>query len=220
MITEPTPYFPFERLLPELRQTVYKLVFTNKDPFFLGNSVIAKYHADRSHNLLKWTSLLRVNRAIGSEAKEVLWQSQHFIVDSMASAIHFLEGPQHGGRKYITRLTVKKSGPGLALDFYLLLTGATRLRCLTITLPSKTRMSLSEHIDKHYRTLICYLAPKGVDRGEVLRRLDTVCFDIGPAQRSVLDDKGESIKVMTPELNSWCRDRIRGKLLKLKQFSE
>lgn len=107
----------------------------------------------------------------------------------------------------------------LATDFYKLLSVASRLRCFTITLPSKVCMPLGEHIDKHHESLLGYLAPKGVDRAEALRRLDTVCFDIGPAQRSVLNNKGEAIKVMTPELNVWCRDRVRGKLLKLKQFN-
>jgi hypothetical protein len=51
-----------------------------------------------------------------------------------------------------------------------------------------------------------------------LRRLDTVYFDIGPSQRSVLDSNGEPYKTMTPELNDWCRRRIRNRLLK--QFPE
>jgi len=158
--------------------------------------------------------LLRVNRAVGSEATRVLWESQHFIIDSMASANCFLQGRQRSGRRYITRLTVTKSGPALATDFYKLLNVATRLRSLKVTLPSRFRMPLGEHIDSHYQSLVCYLAPTGADFEEATRRLDTVCFDIGPAQRTVLDDKGDPIKVMTPELNTWCRKRVRKHLLK------
>jgi len=83
---ERTPYFPFEKLLPELRQEIYKLVFANPDPVYLGNFTNEKIDTDRVRRQLRWTSLLRANRAIGAEAKQVLWGSQHFIVDSSKAA--------------------------------------------------------------------------------------------------------------------------------------
>jgi hypothetical protein len=154
-----------------------------------------------------------VNRAVGSEAKQVLWQSQHFIIDSMAFAVDYLLLGMSDGCRHITRLTVTKSGPMIATNFYKLLSVATRLHCLTVTLPSTVRMPLEEHIDRHYASLLLYLAPRGIQREEAMRRLDTVCFEIGPSQRSVLDKKGEPITVMTPELNDWCRKRVRDQLL-------
>lgn len=202
---EPTTYFPFERLLPELRREVYKLVFANHSAINLSNHRIPVPR--------NWTALLRVNHAIGSEAKEVLWQSQHFIVDSMAHATEFLEDAQRDGRRYITRLTITKTGPVIATKFYRLLQAALRLRHLTVRLPSNVRMPLTEHIDKHYQSLRYYLCPPNGDLTEALRRLDTVSFDIGSCQRSVLDEKGEPIKVMTPELNEWCKIRVRKRLL-------
>lgn len=74
-------------------------------------------------------------------------------------------------------------------------------------------MPRAEHIDKHYQSLRHYLCPPSADLDEALRRLNVVCFDIGFAQRSVLDDKGEPIKAMTSELNAWCRRRMRVYLL-------
>jgi hypothetical protein len=161
--------------------------------------------------------LLQVNRTISFEAKQVLWQSQHFIVDSMTAGLAFLKGAQHASRKYITRLTVRKTVPRQSADFYKMLEISTQMRSLTLAFPSK-RLSLGEHIDKYYECLMSYVAPKGADRKGALRRLDTVYFDIGPSQRSVLDSKGEPYKTMTPELNDWCRRRIRNRLLK--QFPE
>jgi hypothetical protein len=158
--------------------------------------------------------LLLVNRAVGSEAKQVLWQSQHFIIDSTAFAVDYLLLGMSDGCRQITRLTVTKSGPMIATNFYKLLGVATRLRCLTVTLPSTVRMPLEEHIDRHYASLLLYLAAKGTQREETLRRLDTVCFEIGPLQRSFLNSKGEPYKTMTPELTDWCKRRIRKRLLK------
>lgn len=75
-------------------------------------------------------------------------------------------------------------------------------------------MPLSEHIDKHYQSLREYLCPPDKDLTEAWRRLNTVFFDIGSSQqRSVLDEKGEPLKAMTPELNEWCRRRVRKRLL-------
>jgi hypothetical protein len=75
-------------------------------------------------------------------------------------------------------------------------------------------MPVGKHIDEHYKSLVFYLAPTGATLEGALQRLDTVCFDIGPAQRTVLDRQGEPIKAMTPELNTWCRERVQGHLEK------
>jgi hypothetical protein len=130
----------------------------------------------------RWTFLLRVDRAIATEAKHVLYQSQHFIVDSMKSAIPFLLNARADDRRHITHLTITESGPMLADEFTtcsvtplgcatrpsLCLRG--RARHLTITLPSRTRMSLGQHIDDHYDSLQAYLDPVCVDPTEALRR--------------------------------------------------
>lgn len=160
------------------------------------------------------TSLLKVSHAIGTEAKQVFWQSQHFVVDSMASAIDFLTKAGSVGRSNIGRLTITKSGHNLAADFYKVLKDASRLRRLTVKLPSREHMLLSKHIDKHYESLLFYLAPERADHAEALRRLDTVRFEIGAGQRCFLDNRGQSIKAMTPTLRTFCKERIRGHLAK------
>lgn len=231
-IVEPTSYFPFERLLPELRQAIYKFVFANKDPVFLTRATISTPDQKNPKSLnnatnkatnptpeqiarraLKVPSLLKVSHAIGAEAKQVFWQSQHFIIDSMASAIEFLTKAGSVGRTNIGRLTITKTGHTMATDFYKLLKGSSRLRRLTVKLPSRERMLMSKHIDKHYESLLFYLAAGRADHAEALRRLDTIYFEIGAGQSCFLDSKGQLIQAMTPKLSAWCKERIRGHLL-------
>ena len=76
------------------------------------------------------------------------------------------------------------------------------------------RMLLKRHSNEHYKSLLFYLVTNGADLAEALRRLETVHFNIGLAQRTVLDREGKPIKTMTTELNAWCRERVRGHLEK------
>lgn len=128
----------------------------------------------------------------------------------MAHAVDFLGGRQRDGCQYITSLTVNRTGPVIANEFYSELQPAVRLRYLNVRLPSMVSMPLTEHIDTHFRSLRLYLCPPNAGLEEALRRLDTVWFDIGSSQRSVLDEDGDKpVKMTTPEINALCRARVR-----------
>lgn len=221
LVFAPASHFPFMKLPPELRQSIYKLVFpvmpevSAKGYFppmhYICDSTTGLRHpigVPRDWLQRQSTALLRVNRAIYHEAREFLWLPQHFVVQSMSSAINFLR--YHARyRPFLTRLTVRKSGHQLAVDFFKLLCNAPRLRELTVTMATQERKSLEDHVADHWEKLKIYVLADDVSYDEGLRRLEITKLDIGPATRGVLDDEGKPIREMTPELLDLSKQELK-----------
>lgn len=205
--------FPFDRLPLELRQNIYKLLFPSDNPI----NISAKY---KKHNKEEWYnsprnySILLVNRAIGAEVKEFLYRPQHFVFNGTTTLMSWLN-TIGSCRKFLSRLTVSKSGHLLIPKCYKLLCDATRLQYLKITLPSSRHASLEDHIDAHWKDLSPYLLAHLSDHEECLRKLDCIEFDVGPASHAVTNSHGRPINEMTVELQDWCKARIRGHLWEL-----
>lgn len=213
----PTPRLRFLKLPLELRQRIYKLVFPAKPP------VIIKTPAKPPRRKYGWeedkepapaperrgpSALLRTNSTIFNEAREFLWTPQHFIADCMTGANSFLR--DHSSYAcFITQLTLRQSGSQLASHCYRLLSSATRLRHLTVTIPARERKPLRDHVQDHWQSLRIYVLAPGLSYDESLARLATVRLEIGPATLGVLDSDGKPIRVMTPQLLESCREYLK-----------
>ncbi|KAL1587636.1 hypothetical protein WHR41_03633 [Cladosporium halotolerans] len=221
LVFAPASHFRFMKLPLELRQRIYKLVFPVMPEVTIGGCFASVVHASSYTDGTRRpsrifcgclprgiTALLRVNKAIYLEAREFLWLPQHFVMQSMSSAITFLHIHARY-RPFLTRLTVRKSGHQLAVDFYEILCSAPRLRELTVTMATQERKSLKDHVADHWERLKIYVLADGVSYDECLRRLEITKLDIGPATRGVLDDEGKPIREMTPELLDLSKQELK-----------
>lgn len=158
-------------------------------------------------------SMLLVNREISKEAKEFLYRGRHFIFPSSDVMFEWLD-LIGSCKRFITHMTCEKSGHRVLRECYQRLKTIDRLQYFKITLSASLRAPLAEHITKHYAELKHYLLAQNADQVESLRRLHCIHFAIGKDQQGVLTHDGTPYKDMTPELEEWCKERIRHKVLR------
>ncbi|KAM0713601.1 hypothetical protein Q7P37_010563 [Cladosporium fusiforme] len=193
--------FPFERLPPELRQQIYRLVLPAGESIYIFGDWFRR-------RIVRKAAILIVSHTIHDEAVEFLYRPHQFSFRSAGAFSAFLcrIGP---GRKYLSHLTVMKSGHRQIEDCYINLSFVKRLQYFKIALPGSLKASLAEHIDRHWEDMSFYLLADQADHAESLRRLAIVHFDVGRTTKGTLDSDGQPIREMTEERQEWCRARLR-----------
>lgn len=162
----------------------------------------------------KRISLLLVNKMIGDEAVEYLYKKQHFFFDFMRDFNHDMARIGKG-KRFITEITIHKSGSLLLPECYHLLSPCVRLQRFTVTLPTVPviqRKTLVEHMEQHWQWLRVYLLANQADHSESLRRLGVIHFRIGTTQNGIVGEDGKPVKLITPELERRCKDQIEAHL--------
>lgn len=206
-VVVPAPSFPFEKLPAELRLIVYGMALGT------GRTAhVSRYPASseaRTGSRLR--SLLLSNRAICTEAREFLYSHLHFSFGAMNNFIVFMERIGDA-KRFLTRLTIERSGTNLTTQAYQMLSQTARLRTLTITLPSYFKGTLKDHLNKHWESMKIFVFADAASQEESKRRLNIVTFRVGHEQKSVLGEDGQAIKLITPELNGYCKEFLGKKL--------
>lgn len=228
-----TPRVSLDRLPLELRNMVYGFCFLRGGPINIRSGVVdipsrrcrhsqssskdsrrrSEGHADDSKDPIGGLNVLLINRQFGKEAKEFLYRGQTFVFGTRPDYILFMKSIGKSTR-FLTHLNLRLSRCSRHVDCYNLLKNSPHLSTVNFALSSQYRGPITTHIDRQFEDMKEWLFHDNADQQTAPERLRKVSFEIGAHQSGVLDQQGDPLEAMTPDLRDGCLRRMQRHLEK------